>query len=246
MSASLVIATCGGFGLPGSSGQLVEIEAATSVLSPVGQWQVDRKKVLLGESVQFSKEHEPFASAEDVHTIIASLETHGALGLPDHEQVFRHFGAGQEEGTEGGRLTSITYSASRDSSGPDCLRYTSRIADRGVPQYPGRVFLLYERGKLCFHPTRPILVWAAWSERFLEGRESSATVSEEVERFLGSVLFLGGPQPTATTAIPWLCERNRRGAAVRNGGGGEPGSSISSRGAPRRAEPEQRQGERLK
>lgn len=197
----LVIAACTPFAATVAPGQRVEITGGASVLAPAGSWRLERKQVTLGESVRLAKEHMPFTRAEDVHTIVAILETHRALGVPDHEQAFRHFSARQERDSVGGRQSTVEYSAVRESSGADCLRYTLRATDRGVPEYAGRLFEQHERGRLCFHPTRPLFVWVAWSERFLEGQGSSATQAAEVDRFLGSVLFLGGPQPTLAPPV---------------------------------------------
>jgi hypothetical protein len=138
---------------------------------------------------------------EDDHTLRVVFTVDRAAGAEKHDQAFRNFGVRLQGDTEDGRLRSVSYSATRDASlGADCLRYEVVREDRGVPTFPGSVFQLADRGLVCFHPTRSAVILLNWSERFLQGQTAAATTSE-VDEFLGSLRFLGEPQPSPPPPI---------------------------------------------
>ena len=166
---------------------------------PDSGWLMKRSAEDLYEEVTFGKDLVANPTrAEDDHTLRVKFAVHRRVAGATHDDVFRNFGLKIQRDTEGGRLTNVSFTSTRFATdNADCARYEATTEDRGVPSFLDSVFTIADRGILCFHPKRPVVVNLNWSERFVQGKAPSASPSE-VERFLGSLQFLGLPQANAS------------------------------------------------
>jgi hypothetical protein len=86
------------------------------------------------------------------------------------------------------RLVSSNISPDKTLA-PDCLRYDGVIEDRGVPGYPGSVFIWDQHGFICLHPYAPeAVIDIQYSQRMLQD-EQPLLLEVEGEAFLRSLVF---------------------------------------------------------
>jgi hypothetical protein len=75
-----------------------------------------------------------------------------------------------------------------------CVRFATRVEERGSSQAPGLVFVLNLSGNVaCRHPDAPAigLIWAGFFERYVQGDQPAAdTLRGETEPFVRSLQFM--------------------------------------------------------
>lgn len=92
------------------------------------------------------------------------------------------------EQTERNRPVSVNISPDRTLA-PDCMRYDGTVEDRGVPRYPGSIFIMDMHGFICLHPDLPDVAFdIQYSQRRLQ-EEPPLSLEAEGEPFLKSLLF---------------------------------------------------------
>jgi len=91
-----------------------------------------------------------------------------------------------------GRYRAITFEeGGADLSDLYCGYYVAKSEDRGVPDWPGSVFLLTVQEFICTDPEVGLLVAFSYSERLLKGEEVSALIDKEAKEFFDSIRFTG-------------------------------------------------------
>ncbi len=92
------------------------------------------------------------------------------------------------EQTDRFRPVSVTIAPDKTLA-PDCVRYDGTVEDRGVPGYPGSVFIMDHHGFVCLHPDLPdAVIDIQYSQRRLQG-EPPLALEAEGEPFVKSLLF---------------------------------------------------------
>jgi len=88
------------------------------------------------------------------------------------------------------RYRPVSFNIAPDKTlAPDCLRYDGVIEDRGVPGYPGSLFIWDQHGFVCLHPyVQEGAIDIQYSQRWLQG-EQPLLLEVEGESFLRSLVF---------------------------------------------------------
>jgi hypothetical protein len=89
-----------------------------------------------------------------------------------------------------GRYRRIEFSESTEElAGQTCRAYAATSEDRGVPEFPGSIFILKEQGYYCTPLRTDSLFHFIYSERFPKGEERLPTFPQEAQDFFRSVEF---------------------------------------------------------
>jgi hypothetical protein len=90
--------------------------------------------------------------------------------------------------TERHRPISVNISPDKTLA-PNCVRYDGVTEDRGVPGYPGSLFIWDQHGFVCFHPdVSDAAIDIQYSQRRLQ-EEPPLSLEAEGEPFVKSLLF---------------------------------------------------------
>jgi len=89
-----------------------------------------------------------------------------------------------------GRNRPVSVNISLDRTlAPDCVRYDVTLEDRGVPLYPGSIFILDQHGFLCLHPDlSDAAIDIQYSQRRLQ-EDPPLSLEAEGEPFVKSLMF---------------------------------------------------------
>ncbi len=89
-----------------------------------------------------------------------------------------------------GRHRPVSVNISPDRTlAPDCVRYDGVTEDRGVPGYPGSLFVWDQHGFVCFHPyVSDAAIDIQYSQRRLQ-EDPPLLLEVEGESFLKSLVF---------------------------------------------------------
>lgn len=86
------------------------------------------------------------------------------------------------------RPVSVTI-APNNTLAPDCVRYDGTVEDRGVPGYPGSVYIMDMHGFVCLHSDLPdAAIDIQYSQRRLQ-EDPPLALEAEGEPFVKSLLF---------------------------------------------------------
>lgn len=163
------------------------------------------------EALAFIKKLSPDTpGAGEPHTVIAMVVVkHLAFPPGSRDERLQHLIQSKREEWQDPRYKLLRFETAEDRSlDADCIRYTITAEDRGVPGFPGAVFVFTDRGLRCVHPDRlaslnlpsPI-VEIGYSQRFRNGRWIEA-FDAEVEPFLNSVVFTPlDPRPAMIASL---------------------------------------------
>lgn len=92
------------------------------------------------------------------------------------------------EQTARNQPVSVTIAPDRTLA-PDCVRYDGTVEDRGVPGYPGSVYIMDMHGFVCLHPDLPdAAIDIQYSQRRLQ-EDPPLALEAEGEPFVKSLLF---------------------------------------------------------
>jgi hypothetical protein len=90
--------------------------------------------------------------------------------------------------TERHRPVSVNISPDKTLA-PECVRYDGVTEDRGVPGYPGSIFIWDQHGFVCFHPDLPdSAIDIQYNQRRLQ-EEAPLSLEAEGDPFLKSLTF---------------------------------------------------------
>ena len=162
-----------------------------SVLPPKGKkWSAQRE----GNSFVFVKDTGTngrrsvlaFATSRCLEPKLATLSLEQILAAMERS-------AGQQSENDG-RYKPLDHSVSRvpydDAKGGTCIKKEFTSEDHGVPNAPGKVFILTGADYYCLHPAsgNPLLAQVSYSQRYPIGKKP-LPIESEIEPFLGSIHF---------------------------------------------------------
>lgn len=168
-----------------------------SILPPRGEnWEMDTSpQIYQGwtQTVIFYKRlSERIERPEDAHTIFASVRTRslGTVRFENRTELFQYLARTWGKGKIDPRHRLLDSKVILDRCmGFDCVRYGFKAEDRGVPQFPGSVFVTDIHGFLFYHPELPsYLIDVAHSRRYLQGGQPFP-VETELQPFIMSLVF---------------------------------------------------------
>lgn len=194
-----------GLGVAGCAGgpQLIPVTDPTqrlefegfSILPPQGDnWFIAppalRKQQGPGMIASFGKLTTP---PSKTHTVVATVRGGRApFSAGSRAELLRKFAQGYSEQTNRNRPVSVNISPDRTLA-PDCVRYDVKVEDRGVPGYPGSVYIMDMHGFVCLHPDLPdAVIDIQYSQRRLQ-EDPPLALEAEGEPFVKSLLFTRVP-----------------------------------------------------
>lgn len=163
-----------------------------SILPPRGtNWFIQQQGT---RDVVFAKKlRERIEQPEDSHSILASARVTnlGDLKFRNSTELLQSLAQTWAKGKIDARHKLIESKVFVDKcQGWDCMKYEFAAEDRGVPQFPGSVFVMTIHGLLFIHPDFPNLtITLEYSQRFLQGQQP-LTIEGEIEPFLKSLVFV--------------------------------------------------------
>lgn len=200
-----IILLCAGLGVVGCAGgpqfipvtdptQRLEFEGG-SILPPQGErWFVAspalRKQQGPGIIISFLRLATP---PSITHTVVATVNrVRGPIPAGSRAELLQKMAQRYSEQTNRNRPVSVTISPDKTLA-PDCVRYDVTSEDRGVPRYPGSIYVMDMHGFICLHPDLPDAVFdIQYSQRRLQ-EEPPLSLEAEGEPFLKSLLFIRLP-----------------------------------------------------
>lgn len=172
-----------------------------SFLPPQGEnWFVfsSERRRQLGPDViaSFQKLNRPLSITHTVNAIVRGGQIPPTEGRAELPQRIARLNFVQTE-----RERPISVNVSSDSTlAPDCVRYDGIVEDRGVPRFPGSVFVTEMHGFVCLRPDLlDAYIEIQYSQRRLQ-EESPLSLEAEGESFLRSLVF--GKSPTSASPQP--------------------------------------------
>lgn len=123
------------------------------------------------------------------HTVAATVRGGRVpFSAGSRAELLQKFAQASFEQTKRNRPVSVNISPDRILS-PDCVRYDATVEDRGVPGYPGSIYILDQHGFICLHPGLPdAAINIQYSQRRLQ-EEPPLALKTEGEPFVKSFLF---------------------------------------------------------
>ena len=163
-----------------------------SILPPKGEnWFIGQG---VG-NVMFRKQlRETIKQPADLHTIVAQVWTRslGDVTFESRMELLQYLARELEKGMRQPtqRNTPLEVKLSLDKClGWDCARIDYTSEDRGLPSFPGSVFILTGHHFVFLHPDSPTLViHVNYGQRYLRGQQP-LPLEAEVESFLKSLVF---------------------------------------------------------
>ena len=180
-----------------------------SILPPQGaDWFMGRSTLPDGtQAVSFGKKMRETACQrpEDCTTVEASVMVKNVtVPFQTRADILQYIEqAGREEAEKGTRMRLLEFKTAVDYTlGVECLRQDAILEDRGVPQFPGTVFIMTSHGLFCPHPDSPrYVIGVGYSHRTVQGQQPPS-IEAEIEPFLYSLEFLRAEKPGVEITIP--------------------------------------------
>ena len=123
------------------------------------------------------------------HTVAATVRGGRVpISAGSRAELLQKYTQGYSEQTNRNRPVSVNISPDRTLA-PDCVRYDVTVEDRGVPSYPGSVYIIDMHGFVCLHPDLPdAVIDIQYSQRRLQ-EDPPLSLEAEGEPFVKSLLF---------------------------------------------------------
>ncbi len=190
-----------GLGVVGCAGgpQLIPVTDPTqrlevadlSILPPQGEhWFMApsalRKQQGHDVIVSFMKLATPPSKTHTVFAVVRGGRVPFSAG--SRAELLQKLAQGYSEQTNRNRPVSVTIAPDKTLA-PDCVRYDVTVEDRGVPGYPGSIYILDQHGFVCLHPDLPdAAIDIQYSQRRLQ-EDPPLALEAEGEPFVKSLLF---------------------------------------------------------
>ena len=176
-----------------------------SILPPSGEnWFAASPEVLrvmekpVGEIVKLIASFIKMPPPSKTHTIAAEVQVAQLPPLPpsaNRIEILQQIKQSGLRSDDRHRVVASKISEDR-ALGSDCVRYSATSEDRGVPGYPGSIFIFDLHGFACLHPDRPsYFIQIEYSERRLPRENPLSSLEAEREAFLKSLVFTRLPGP---------------------------------------------------
>ena len=124
------------------------------------------------------------------HTVVATVRGgRTRISAGSRSELLQKFA--QNIFVQEGRYRPVSVNIAPDRTlAPDCVRYDWTVEDRGVPGYPGSIFILDMHGFVCLHPDflPDGVIDISYSQRRLQ-EEPPLSLEAEGEPFVKSLLF---------------------------------------------------------
>jgi|CXWL01.1.fsa_nt_gi hypothetical protein len=123
------------------------------------------------------------------HTVVAIVRGGRVpISAGSRAELLQKYAQGYLEQTNRNRPVSVNISPNRTLA-PDCVRYDVTVEDRGVPGYPGSLYIVDMHGFACLHPDLPnAVIDIQYSQRRLQ-EDPPLALEAEGEPFVKSLLF---------------------------------------------------------
>lgn len=190
-SVGLALAGCAGTSqlVPVTdSGQRIEFPEF-SILPPQGQhWFVAPASLRRQQGLIASFVRVPTPRSK-THTVIAGVRgQRGVYKEGSRAELLQKLARLHAERNERNQPVSVAI-APDTTLGPDCVRFDVTVEDRGVPGYPGAVFVADTHGFICLHPNLPdAAIEILYTQRRLQ-KEQPLSLAADGEPFLTSLRF---------------------------------------------------------